>query len=625
MQPLLQTQHIRRTSRIRPVALAVGLAVAALSGCGTSNSGSTTAASSPLDIRVLQVPMRDGVELYTEILLPEGAEDAPVPTLLLRTPYDLPTLPIGGLAPDSKDEDEDDAEEPDEDLAATRAAWLPVLDRGYAVVFQNLRGTQSSGGVNRVFGNEREDGVDTLDWIRSQPWSNGRVGAMGDSAAAFSLHLLAAEQPVGLEATFSQVSCGDIWGSAILPGNGGLKLEAYLPFMLAQSLETGEEHLASLGIGDEAIASAQLDVQAALGALFGDDVVEQFAALTVQPFVEYPGVSSLLPRWGEVLDESARADLSTYYNTRGASQVPGMHVTMWQDVFAECAIDDFQALADGAAEQRLLVLDGSHYQIDDSDSWPYLPMLNWFDRHLMGAPDDAIPSVQYAVQSADSVGTPSRELIGSMSWPPADVIERSYVLTADGGLSTSAGNADINAAIVADPFAPQSTTGGRNLTIQSGIAELEELANDGSERIFTTTTFEQDATIAGEVRLDTLISTDVADVDVHARLVEVTADDRRILIVAGMQRARYRNDLNTPIDLMSGVTVPMTVILGDIAHRIKAGSRLQLELTTSDFPAWDLNPQTGGSPFTATDMVTGTLNVIGTASVPARLSVPFLP
>ena len=602
----------------RPSIAALATALLALSGCSSNDeeaSGSTPSPA-PSEIILTRVAMRDGIELYTEILLPPDAADDPVPTLLLRTPYDLPTLPIGGLAPQ-------DAE--DDDPAAARARWQPVLERGYAVVFQNLRGTQGSGGRNRLFADEREDGVDVLEWIRAQPWSDGRVGAIGDSAAAFALHLLAAERPEGLEATFSQASCGDLWGSAILPDEGGLQLEAFLAFALGQSLELGDEHLASLGLDPTTIEAAQGEVNEALGALFGDDPAAAFAALTVQPFIDYPGVSTLLPRWREVLDESTRGELASYFDTRGQSAVPGMHVTLWQDIFVECALGDFQALAAGPAEQRLLVLDGAHYEIDDPESWPYRPMLDWFDRHLKDAPDDGIPPVQYAVQSSASIDVRERALLDAEAWPPAGTIERSFHLDADGTLSDALPSTSPSVRIVSDPLAPQSTLGGRNLVIDSGISRQPPLADDDATAVFVTEPFEADALIAGEVTLETMIRADVPDVDLHARLVERDAAGERVLIVAGLQRARFRTGPLAPTPLTPGEAVPLSVTLGNIAHRIAAGSRLQLELTTSDFPARDLNPQTGGSAYTATERRTGTVTVEGSPAMPSRLIVPLLP
>ncbi len=628
-------------NQLRPFALAVSVMTIALFGCSTSNSTSSNLNSvesdSGFELIVSSVTMRDGVDLYTEILLPNDIPEDGVPTLLLRTPYDLPTLPIGGLAPaDSEDSDGDgdgdgDGEtedetntEDDEELVQTRAAWQPVLDRGYAVVFQNLRGTQSSGGINELFSAEREDGVDAVEWIRTQSWSNGRVGAMGDSAAGFAVHLLAAENPLGLDATFVQVSCGDIWNSAILPDHGGLKLEAFLPFMLGQSLELGAEHLASLSIGEEAIESAEAEVMASLGALFGDDMADQFGAFTKQPLINYPGVSTLLPQWRYVLDESSRGELNSYFDTRGQTTVPGMHVAMWQDIFAECTLGDFQALSTGISEQRLLVLDGSHYEIDDATSWPYLPMLDWFDRHLKDVTGDNTPTVQYAVQSVESIEKPSLQLVGADSWPPLNV-DRVYYLDETGGLSETLNDQTFSFSLFSDPLSPQSGFGGRHLVIDAGIAEQAPLTTDNVKLVFTAAINETDLTIAGEVKLDTKISADVADADIHVRLIEVTADGRRVLILEGMQRARFSGNSLTPMDLVPGQVVPLSISLGNIAHKLSAGSRIQIEIAASNFPAWNLNPQVGGSSFTANEYRSGNIDLLSTQDNPFRLIIPTLP
>lgn len=611
---------------VRPLALALALAVSiavvALSGCGTNNTTNPLVAESGYEFIEAAVAMRDGIELYTETLLPASVPAEGVPTLLLRTPYDLPTLPIGGLAPDDVDGSEDD--ENDEAPALTRAAWQPVIDRGYAVVFQNLRGTQSSGGRNEIFASEREDGVDTLEWIRSQPWSNGRVGAMGDSAAGFSVHLLAAENPPGLEATFAQVSCGDIWSSAILPDHGGVKLEAFLPFMLAQSLELGDEHLASLGIGDAAIESAEAGVMAALAALFGEDAAAQNDALSVQPFVDYPGVTTLLPQWRTVLNESARGEIEMYFDTRGQTTVPGMHVAMWQDIFVECTLGDFISSLATNDKNKLLVLDGSHYEIDDAASWPYLPMLDWFDHHLKDVTTTPTPTVQYVLQSARSVDQRSLEIQSADSWPPMNV-EQVFYLNASGGMSEDYSAEDFSLSMFSDPQSPRSNSGGRHLVIDAGIVALEAVEERNDQLVFTAAAYEREVTIAGEVRLETSITADVADADIHARLVEMGADGSRVTIVEGMQRARYARSALSPMDLVANQPVIMNISLGNIAHTLAARSQLQLEISTSNFPAWNINPQVGGSSFNANGYQAGTINVLSTADNPSRLIVPTLP
>ncbi len=486
-------------------------------------------------------------------------------------------------------------------------------------MFQNLRGTQRSGGINNLFNAERADGVDTVNWIRAQTWSDGTIGAMGDSAAGFSTHLLAAEQPEGLKATFSQASCGNLWGSSILPDHGGVKLEAFMPFMLGQSLELGDDHLASLQLSDEELAEAGSQVSQTLGQLFSDDPNEQFDALTVQPFDQYAGVSTLLPAWSRVLDENQRSALNNYYNTQGASTVPGMHVTLWQDIFVECSLQDFQALTGRGTEQRLLVLDGSHYDIDDPQTWPYLPLLDWFDRHLKNAQNDGLANVQYAVQSLASTTMPSKVLQNADTWPPISSVTESWYPSDNGRLISTASDSPTVIEIQADPNTPITTLGGRHLILDAGIFAQPPIENTNSVKTFKTAVFQDDRTIAGELKLNARLSSDLPNVDVHARLVEVTPTGQRYLIVDGMQRGRYTTNAIAPIDLMIDSTTAINVVLGNIAHRVTAGNYLQLEISPSNFPAWDINPQVSGSAFTAVGSQAGSYQLTD-----ALLTIPFL-
>ena len=155
------TQHMMTS--IKAISLALPLTVAM-----------SAAVADPMEVRV---EMRDGTELSTLIYLPEG--EGPFPTLVARTIYGPPIIPIGGELYDSSmtladyqpTEDDDD-----DDEAAIAAGWPLITENGYALVIQNTRGRNGSDGVDRSWRDDGEDGYDLIEWVNIQDWSNGRIG-----------------------------------------------------------------------------------------------------------------------------------------------------------------------------------------------------------------------------------------------------------------------------------------------------------------------------------------------------------------------------------------------------------------------------------------------------------------
>ncbi|MCA3440652.1 MAG: CocE/NonD family hydrolase, partial [Rhodobacter sp.] len=232
-------------------AAAIAGAVLALA-CAAPLAADTTDLGEP-DL-IEQVPLRDGARLHTQVHLPPG--DGPFPAILVRTPYGVPTQISGPVALD---------EEAEEDPAALLATWAPVFERGYAVVFQNTRGRGLSGGIDKLFTTEREDGADTAAWLTAQPWSDGTFVLTGDSADGFAGLLTAAARPEGLRGGFFQASCGNLMREGVVRRTGGLQMESLAPWVYAQVGDSGPENLemlAGLGVDPEA-------VEEEAGALFG--------------------------------------------------------------------------------------------------------------------------------------------------------------------------------------------------------------------------------------------------------------------------------------------------------------------------------------------------------------------
>jgi putative CocE/NonD family hydrolase len=373
----------------------------------------------------------------------------------MRTPYDLPITPVSGFP-----EEHANAEI---EARAEDVGWTEATDRGYALVVQVMRGRLKSDGVFSLFlGDEVGDGDALIRWVERQPWSNGRIGIFGDSASGVASLQAAASGRASIKAVYAQATSPDFVGGVIFP-EGRVKWEALLPFVLNQSFDNSKDHDARLGLTAAQIGALKGQAGAALEEMFGaieagDPAESGWWTRAITP--DLPIASQLQPRWGDLLaagrNPAARAALDVTDRIRA----PVLHVSMWHDFFQASAFKAFGRLQAARGDQKLIVLDGTHYDIDDPELWPTKPMFAWFDHWLKGEANGAgnWPAVQYVL-----AGQPDGELRSSPVWPPAGTASAVSTLAAP------------ERALTIDPSAPVPTLGGSHLTLSSGMLDQTPL------------------------------------------------------------------------------------------------------------------------------------------------------
>lgn len=395
----------------------------------------------------------DDVALATYVYLPAQG-NGPFPALVMRTPYDLPITPVGGFPEDHPNAD---IEAKPEDVG-----WTEATDRGYALVVQFVRGRYASDGVFSLFLDEVGDGEALIRWVEKQPWSDGRIGIFGDSASGVASLQAAASGRASVRAVYAQATSPDFIGGVIFP-EGRVKWEALLPFVLNQSLENGKDHEARLGLTAERIGQLKQQAGAALGDMFdaveeGDPGKSTWWTRAITP--DFPIASELQPRWRDLLAAGSSAPARAAQDVTDRITAPTLHVSLWHDFFQASAFKAFGRMQAARGNQKLIVLDGTHYDVDDTELWPSRPMFAWFDHWLKGVDNGvpAWPNVQYTV-----AGKPAAGLLGSPTWPPAATTVQTRALAAPAGV------------LAIDPAAPTPTLGGNHLTVSSGMEDQRPL------------------------------------------------------------------------------------------------------------------------------------------------------
>jgi putative CocE/NonD family hydrolase len=240
------------------------------------------------------------------------------------------------------------------------------------------------------------------------------------------------------------------------------------------------------------------------------------------------------------------------------------------------------------------------------------------------------PAVLYSPRAwvADQKNYVANDWRHSESWPPPGTIQQKFYLTGDGRLSADGPDGEARRYLY-DPHRPIPTVGGRNMLIEGGPRDqrpVQALPNYGLS--YRSKVLDQDLTIAGSVDVMLHVQSNCRDTDFVAKLIEVHADGRAVLLMDGVVRAMYRDAAAGPQHLAPDQVYPLTIHLGDIHHTFTAGSRLQVDITSSNFPRRVRNTNSGNAILandTAADIHIATNTVYHREGQPSFLALPVLP
>jgi putative CocE/NonD family hydrolase len=570
------------------------------------------------------VPMRDGVALATNVWLPDGP--GPFPALLVRTPYGKDDAGLYG-----------NPKLPD---------VFALVEAGYAVVAQDVRGTSRSPGTFVPHTHEGPDGLDTLTWLAAQPWCDGAVGMWGGSYMGFAQWQAASQDVPALRAIAPVLSSADPYAAPWRSPGGALSQDAVLTWGTLSALRNLRRGLAG-GHGDPA------DAGALLAGLADPRLLHE-----PLPIAGRGALTRSLPWLGQVLDHPERdgfwQDIAAIDHCDRIT-VPALHIGGWYDVFVGETVRSFTMMrrhgGSAAARdgQRLLIGPWSHADGTDLGTYPDRSFglagsikaagvteahLRFFDRWVRGRPDTPGDAhrVRLFVMGAD-------EWRDEPDWPLPDTRYTGFSLTGDGRADTATGggvltrDAPSEEAVDTfryDPRDPVPSLGGTVLAAASGAypGPADQTAAEAREDVlcYTTAVLERPVEVTGHVTLVLHASSSAPDTDFTGKLVDVHPGGRAILLCEGIQRVRYRESLTEPTLLAPGTVAELTIDLGVTANVFRPGHRIRLEVSSSNFPRYDRNPNTGAAIATAgeDDLAVAVNHVHHGPAHPSRLVLPLI-
>ena len=587
--------------------------------------------------RSIMVPMRDGTRLSTDVYLPVGVERK-LGAILIRLPYGKNRWYRPGRY---------------------KGAWI-FAGQGFAVVVQDMRGTFQSEGRFRLNQDEKPDSADTLHWVTSQPWSNGRVGGYGCSYMAHVQHEMALTGHPGLRGLIPQAAFGaDTGGAQELSNLFGWTLSRGTAIYLRPPPGSPDDFWARYGdLFDPSPKLPEIDPLPILNTLPVIDMMKK-AQAPANDFEHFIKALSDAPRteW-EISDKLAGA----------VAPIPTLHMNSWYDAGAARTLELFRRAraleaAGNPVHHYALIGPGQHCVgfflgirehtentvigergLGDAryDFWDLY--IRWY-RHLLGGEDNGVldmPRLQYYLMGRN-------EWRAADAWPIPGTRFTRYYLHSGGGANSSVGDGTLTLSepgdvppdrFTYDPGFPVPTHGGQvcadclpqgadstgdyKVALPDGAFDQSHLEMRNDVLVYSTPPLTEPVEVTGPVRVVLYAASSAKDTDFTAKLVDAYPDGRAYNLTEGIVRARKRNpgviEMLTP-----GAVTRFDIDLQVTGNWFAPGHRIRLEISSSNFPRFDRNLNTGGNNYDETEWVRARNEVHHSAAHPSHILLPIVP
>lgn len=552
--------------------------------------------------RDVEATMRDGIVLNADIYRPKDPGKYPV--LLERTPYD---------------------KQDERDIGMAFASY------GYVVIIQDVRGRWSSPGEWYPFKNEINDGYDTVEWAASLPYSNGKVGMFGGSYEAATQVLAAIAHPPHLAGLFSVDTASDYHDGWVYQGGA---FEQWMSESWTASLARDTINRRARAGGSALAWADKLPISSfpVLNPISQENLAPYFF-----DWLAHPNYDEF---WKEISIEEHVGDIT----------VPALHVGAWYDIFLRGTLRNylgFKSSANGETarrHQRLIIVVGGHAgggrKIGEVDFGANLEshsedqvMRHWYDYLLKGISNglDQEKTVKIFVMGKN-------EWRDEDDWPLTRAQNTPYYLQSagkanslrgDGTLAPQSGRSSSSDKFTYDPANPVRTHGGplccTRTQLAPGPLDQRSVENRDDVLIYTTPAFQQDFEVTGPVSLDLYVSSSAVDTDFTAKLVDVWPSGFAQNLTEGILRMRYRDSQSKPELLNPGQIYKIKIDMIATSNVFLTGHKLRLEISSSNFPRFDRNLNSGEAQAHATRIINAENIIYHDKEHPSALVLPVVP
>jgi putative CocE/NonD family hydrolase len=593
--------------------------------------------------RKVMVPMRDGARMAADIYRPKNAS-GPVPIIFVRTPYNFNFWDVRLGAP------------------RDMTAQLEAVKRGYAHVGMNERGHFFSEGNYDILGPPRTDGDDALTWMARQPWSNGKVGTIGCSStaewqmgvAAMGNPAYAAMIPEGFGAGVGKVGPYQEQGNWY---RGGAVQMLFIAWLAGEQNQVRPMFPADLTQVELIRASKSFDLAEQAPRVDWSQALRHLPVMDIIKAVDgphgifadsMPGIAT-----GGAMIKRTPSDPAWrkggLFHDDMTINVPGLWMMSWYDVSVgpnlatynhvrrtarpEIANQQYAVIAPTLhcaykrATENTLV--GERSMGDARLDYAALEY-GWFDHFLKGENNhllDTLPKVRYFTMGSNKWQT-------SDTWPPRGAQPVTYFLSSngnantlngDGRLTTSAPGSDKPDRFAYDPMAPVPSYGGNvcctGNAVQGGAWDQRKMETRPDILVYTTDPLKEGIEVSGPVEATIYVSSDAKDTDLTVKLIDVYPDGRAYNLDETIQRVRYREGYDRQVMMEPGKVYRVTLGPMTTSNFFAAGHRIRIEVSSSNFPRFDRNLNTGGKNYDETRGVTAHNVIHHSKRYPSQLKI----
>ncbi len=566
----------------------------------------------------IEVPMRDGTILRADLYRPDSPEKLPV--LLNRTPYNKAMPMVFAMT-----------------LDALRAA-----ETGYNVMVQDCRGRFASDGVFDCFTVEARDGYDTIEWAARQPWSDGKVGTYGASYMGATQWLAATQAPPSLRAMVPSITASDYhdgWtyqgGAFSLFFNVSWTMGALAPPTLLR--ERGKNQAAAEELG-RTVGSIDTMMEAMKHLPIRDFPMFRAGAPYFFDWLAHPAYDDY---WRKLCIEEHHAKIN----------VPALNIGGWYDIFQGGTLRNFLGMrARGGSDvarsgQRLMIGPWNHavpfqnlvgavdfgYQTGAVSADIDGAQLRFFDQHLKGKSVGSSPPVRILVMGTN-------RWRDEKEWPiPGTEFRRYYFhsrgransMYGDGALSTEGPGSEPPDHFLYNPADPVPTVGGGLCcypgALQGGAFDQAAVEHRADVLVYSTEPLAEDVEVTGPVTVTLYAASSAPDTDFTAKLVDVSPCGTALNLTDGIIRARFRESQSVEKFLTPGQPAEFKIDLWNTSKVFKAGHRMRIEISSSNFPRFDRNPNTGHEQFADAELKPAMQTVLHDRGFASHVTLPIIP
>jgi len=579
-------------------------------------------------------PMRDGVRLATEVYKP--AEPGRHPVVLTRTPYNRTFLPTGSNC----------------DNASMRF----FAEHGYVALNQDVRGTYRSEGRFQPMVQEARDGYDAVEWAAAQPWSTGKVGMYGGSYVGLTQWQAAIHSPPHLAAIVPYITASDYHDNWTYV-NGVFDLWFAQSWnQLTFGPETLRRNLLAAGLPTAEVEQRVAEWYAQSQQDLLSDWVWQL------PLRSFDGLRGIAPWYYTWLRHPnydsfwARLDVERRYHN---VKVPVLNIGGWYDIFQVGTVRNFLGMRaeggtpDARAGTKLIMRASAHAPapdtpptaVGDVDLGPNNALnvdaasLRFYDHYLKGLDngEQNDPAVRLFVMAPpDSGTTGSGFWVNGPTYPLPGTQTQQWRLGSGGHANTAGGDGVLSTTqegsaasdlFLYDPLRPVPTLGGnlccKGDLLSPGAFDQKAIEQRDDVLVYTSRPLDHDMAVIGDTRVTLHASTTVPDTDFTAKLVDVHPDGYAQNILDRVVRAKFRRGSKLQPSLITpGRAYEYSFDLGNTATLFKPGHRIRLEISSSNFPHYARNLNTGRNDGSERSARLAEQTILHSARYPSQLDLP---